>query len=199
MAEGAAGSGKKIRNLSWAETWLQNEYPERHVTQGSQNSNPAGICFPLWINYVTWRECPAGNLSRGFQLQVEGTAWENKPKYENPPLFSATGLKIPWFSPASDMNCFGFLACFRAWYETVLLSQRRSSASCYSCLSQILMLCATHTAEQQIHCTNPKAPFGKILIFPIIHFLSRLKQGSEKPRKIQKSVSLAVDTHLGLP
>lgn len=82
MAEGAAGSGKKIRNLSWAETWLQNEYPERHVTQGSQNSNPAGICFPLWINYVTWRECPAGNLSRGFQLQVEGTAWENKPKYE---------------------------------------------------------------------------------------------------------------------
>lgn len=78
MAEGAAGSGKKIRNLSWAEMWLQNGYPEKHVTQGSQNSNPAGICFPLSVNYVTWRECPAGNLSRGFQLQVKGTALEKQ-------------------------------------------------------------------------------------------------------------------------
>lgn len=117
MAEGATGSGKKIRNLSWAETWLQNGYAEKHATQSSQNSNLAGICFPLWVNYVTWRECPAGNLSREFQLQVKETAWKNKPRYKKPLLLSATGLKIPWLSPGSDMTWFGFLASCSVWYE----------------------------------------------------------------------------------
>lgn len=37
---------------------------------------------------MSWRENPAGNLSRGFKLQVNVTAWKNKPRYEKTPVFN---------------------------------------------------------------------------------------------------------------
>lgn len=166
MVQGSAGSGKKIRNLSWAETWLENGYAENHVTQGSQNSNPAGICFPLWVNYVTWRECPAGNLRRAFQLQVKGTARKNKSRHEKPPLFSATGLKIPWLSPASGMNWFGFLASFRAWYERQWLYPKGEALLPVTFASLKSSCCvSTHTTDSKSTAVTLKHLLGRYWFF----------------------------------
>lgn len=174
-----------------ASKWLLSSMS--HKTQKTQK--PAGICFPHWVNNVTWKERCAGNLSRGFKLQVKVTAWKKKPRYEKPPRFSPLGLKITWVSPAiiiaSDTNWFGFLASCEAWYakptwETVPLSQstQASSAPCYSYLSNPLAICPYALQNSKSTTVTPEYLLGRYWLFPAIHFLSRLKQGSEKPRKI---------------
>lgn len=99
-----------------------------HKTQKTQRH--VGICFPHWVNGMTWGESPAGNLSRGFKLQVKVPAWKNKPKHEKPPLLSATGLEISWFCPdiivTSDINLFGF---FYFLWSSMYKAYMRDSAS----------------------------------------------------------------------
>lgn len=66
-----------------------------------------GICFSHWVNDGTWKESPAGNMSRELNIQVTVTAWKNKPRTRN--LHSTRGLKIIWLSPAVPMTQIGLV------------------------------------------------------------------------------------------